>query len=145
MAISKKPVIRELKAQELKSAYALISQLRPELSLEQYMDLIKAMEPAGYRAVGLFEDEEIVAYAGFAEQVNLYYGRHIWVYDLVTKEERRGRGYGEALLSHIEAYGKQRELRCVALSSGVKREKTHRFYENKMKYDIVSYVFKKAL
>ena len=145
MTTAKKFKIEELKQEEFPLAFPLIKQLRTDLSLPQYIELAKEMQAAGYRVICLFEEGKIVAYAGFAKQVNLYYGSHIWVYDLVTDKERRGRGYGKYLLSHIEALAKAEGVNCIALSSGIKREKTHRFYENKMDYDIVSYVFKKNL
>ena len=145
MTTGKKHKIEELKPEDFPQAFPLISQLRTDLSLAQYIEMAKEMQAAGYRVLCLFEDEKIVAYAGFAKQVNLYYGRYIWVYDLVTDKERRSKGYGKHLLSHIEALAKEEGVNCVALSSGIKREETHRFYENKMDYDIVSYVFKKNL
>ena len=103
------------------------------------------MKPNGYQIFCLFENGEIISYAGIAILTNLYYGEHIWVYELVTDEAKRGKGYGKLLLSHIETYAKDNSLNCVALSSGLQKEEAHRFYENAMNYDKVSYVFKKNL
>jgi GNAT superfamily N-acetyltransferase len=137
--------IKELAFNELEQAFAVVSQLRTHLSLEQYIDLVKIMKPNGYQIVCLFENGKIISYAGFAELTNLYYGKHIWVYELVTDKAMRGEGYGGLLLSHIEKYAADKSLNCIALSSGVQREEAHRFYENHGNYEKVSYVFKKNL
>jgi len=135
--------IKELDVNDLEQAFPIVSQLRTHLSLEEYVDLVKIMKPNGYQIFCLFENREIVSYAGIAILTNLYYGKHVWVYDLVTDEAKRGKGYGKLLLSYIENYAKANSLNCVALSSGLPKEDAHRFYENAMNYDKVSYVFKK--
>jgi GNAT superfamily N-acetyltransferase len=135
--------IRELGADELELAYPVVKQLRTHLSLEEYVACVKAMLPNGYRAVCLFEGDTVAAYAGFSRQLNLYYGDHVWVYDLVTDKEKRGMGYGKALLGYIEQWVKDNSLNCIALSSGLQRKEAHRFYENGMGYCKTSYVFKK--
>ena len=137
--------IKELDINELEKAFPIVSQLRTHLSLEDYINLVKIMKPNGYRIFCLFESGEIVSYAGIAVLTNLYYGEHIWVYELVTDEAKRNKGYGKLLLAYIENYAKDNLLNCVALSSGLQKEEAHRFYENAMNYDKVSYVFKKNL
>ena len=137
--------IRELGIDELEQAYPVIHQLRTHLSLEEYISHVKAMIPYGYQVVCLFEGDNVVTYAGFAEQLNMYYGNHIWVYDLVTDNEKQGNGYGKILLSHIERLAKDNSLSCVALSSGIQREDAHRFYEKGMGYNKTGYVFNKNM
>lgn len=137
--------IKELDISEIELAYPIVNQLRTHLSLEEYVDLVKIMKPQGYQIICLYENGEIVSYAGIAILTNLYYGEHIWVYELVTDEAKRSKGYGKLLLSHIEKYAKDNSLNCVALSSGLQKEEAHRFYENAMDYDKASYVFKKNL
>ena len=145
ICISKTLTIKEIETDSLEKAFPLINQMRGHLTLEKYIEFVKLMKPYGYKIVCLFENDEIVSYAGFAKQINLYYGHHIWVYDLITAEAKRGKGYGRILLSHIEQYAKDNMLSCVALSSSFKRKEAHRFYEEKMNYDKVSYVFKKDI
>ncbi|HWO98810.1 MAG TPA: GNAT family N-acetyltransferase, partial [Bacillus sp. (in: firmicutes)] len=75
----------------------------------------------------------------------LYYGRFVWVCDLVTDSDKRSKGYGEKLLTYVHEWAKENNYESVALSSGLQRTDAHRFYEDKMKYDKVSYVFKASL
>lgn len=77
--------------------------------------------------------------------ITLYYGRFVWVCDLVTDNNKRSNGYGDKLLSYVHEWAKENGYQSVALSSGLQRTDAHRFYEEKMGYDKVSYVFKKNL
>jgi GNAT superfamily N-acetyltransferase len=141
----KKTEIKEVAADELKKAFPIVRQLRTHLTVDDYIELTQSMMADGYRIFCLFDDGEIVSYAGIAILTNLYYGKHIWVYELVTDETKRGKGYGKRLLSYLEKYGKDNALNCIALSSGLQREDAHRFYEDSMGYEKASYVFKKNL
>jgi len=139
--------INELEINEanLRQAFPVVSQLRPHLGLEEYIKLTITMKPQGYQIFCLCKNEKITSYAGIAILTNLYYGKHIWVYELVTDNSERSNGYGKMLLSHIEAYAKDCSANCVALSSGLEKVGAHNFYENLMGYSKVSYVFKKLI
>jgi len=137
--------IREINIDELEQVFPIVSQLRPHLSMDEYIEITKGMAYNGYQIFCVFENGEIVSYAGIAILKNLYYGEHIWVYELVTDESKRGRGYGKMLLSYIEKFAKDNSLNCVALSSGLQKEDAHKFYEESMDYERVSYVFKKKV
>ncbi|WP_243387951.1 GNAT family N-acetyltransferase [Bacillus kexueae] len=136
--------IKELKSNEERQlAYPVMNQLRAHLHEEEYLNLvIEAAEKEGYRQFGLFEGDEIVAVIGFQPMITLYYGKYLWVCDLVTDSKRRSQGYGEILLSHIHELAIADGYEKIALSSGLKRTEAHRFYEEKMHYEKVSYVFK---
>nr|WP_309098630.1 GNAT family N-acetyltransferase [Fredinandcohnia onubensis] len=138
--------IRELQtADEWKLAFPVMKQLRTHLDLEKFVALVTDMQPQGYRLFALIDDGKVAAVTGVAQQLNLYYGNHMYVYDLVTDEAGRSKGYGETLLSYIHEFG--RELGCglVALSSGLQRVDAHRFYEDKMGYERKSFSFVKEL
>ena len=137
--------IREIGLNELHSAYPVVSQLRKHLSIDDFVELVTKMMESGYKAFCLFENGEIVSYAGIAILINLYYGRHIWVYELVVDEKKRGNGYGKQMLSHIEQYAKNNGINCIALSSGLEKKEAHMFYEMGMDYKKTSNVFKKML
>ncbi|MCL2841251.1 MAG: GNAT family N-acetyltransferase [Defluviitaleaceae bacterium] len=137
--------IKTLGVDELEQAFPIVCQLRTHLTLGEYIALVKTMQPKGYQVLCLFENDKVVAYAGFAKQVNLYDGHHIWVDDLVTDKNKQGKGYGKLLLSHIEKLAKDNALNRVVLSSGLQREDAHGFYEKTMRYNKTSYVFKKDM
>lgn len=123
-----------------------MQQLRTHLDRNAYMELIReAKEIEQYRQFAFFEEGEIVAMVGFQPMITLYYGRFIWVCDLVTDSGQRSRGYGEKLLSFVHELAAAEGYTSVALSSGLQRTDAHRFYEEKMGYDRVSYGFHRIL
>lgn len=139
-------IIKELKDEnQWKKAFLVMQQLRNNLNEETYLQLLQAMTKEGYRMFALFEGEQIVAVTGIIKLTNLYYGKHIWVYDLITDESKRSQGYGEKLLSFVEKWGKERGCEVVALSSGLARTDAHKFYERKKEYTKTSYVFRKQI
>jgi len=141
-------LIKELKSkEEILAGYQVMKHLRTHLNEAAYLKLVlKAIEKEDYRLAAYFDDNgKIVAVVGFMPMITLYYGEYMWVCDLVTAPDERSKGYGEELLSYVHDRAKAQGYDKVALSSGLQRAHAHRFYEEKMKYDKVSYVFLKNL
>lgn len=140
-------VYKELQTnEEFLEAFPIMNQLRTHLDKTAYLDLVnEAMEKDRYRMLGLYDHSQVVAVVGFKPMVTLYYGRFIWVCDLVTDQNFRSKGYGKKLLSYVHRLAIEEGYENVALSSGLQRVEAHHFYEDKMDYDRVSYVFKKRL
>lgn len=139
--------INELKSKkDILEAFPVMNQLRTHLDEKAYFDLvIEAKEKDMYRLFALYDQGEIVAVTGFKPMITLYYGRFVWVCDLVTDNNKRSNGYGDKLLSYVHEWAKENGYQSVALSSGLLRTNAHRFYEGKMGYDKASYVFKKNI
>ena len=139
--------INELQSQrEILEAFLIMNQLRTHLDEKTYLDLVtEAKERDMYRLFALYDQGKIVAVTGFKPMITLCFGRFVWVCDLVTDKNKRSNGYGERLLSYVHKWAKENGYENVALSSGLQRADAHRFYEEKMGYDKVSYVFKKTL
>ena len=131
---------------DFRRAWPVMRELRGHLSEDRWLELLDVMVPDGYRLLSLQDDEKTIhALAGIRVATNLYYGRHVWVYDLVTTERGRSRGHGRALLGHVEELAAAEGCELVALSSGLERADAHRFYEDRMGYDRVSYCFTKRV
>lgn len=131
---------------EIKQAYPVMKQLRTHLDEERFLSLVmEAQVEENYRLFAIVDENEIAALVGFQPMITLYNGRFIWVCDLVTDASKRSKGYGEKLLSFVHTLAKKEGYECISLSSGLQRIDAHRFYEKKMEYDKVSYVFNKSL
>lgn len=139
--------IKELQSKkEIMKAFPVMKQLRTHLDEGMFLDLVlEAKAKDRYRIFALMDEGEVVAVTGFKPMITLYYGRFVWVCDLVTDTKKRSKGYGEKLLTYIHEWAKNNNYGSVALSSGLQRTDAHRFYENKMDYTKVSYVFKTDL
>ncbi|WP_420825696.1 GNAT family N-acetyltransferase [Thalassobacillus pellis] len=139
--------IKELKREEeVRQAFPVLKQLRGHLDEEAFVELVfEAKERDMYKLYALYKKDTIVAVTGFKPMITLYYGRFVWVCDLVTDEVWRSQGYGKKLLNFVEFWAIKNNFESVALSSGLQRTEAHSFYETKMDYDKASYVFKKNL
>nr|WP_249414068.1 GNAT family N-acetyltransferase [Alteribacter keqinensis] len=140
-------LIKELVTEEeVRRAYPVMNQLRTHLNEQDYIELVQdAMKNDRYRMFALITDGKLAAVTGFKPMTTLYYGKFVWVCDLVTDEYLRSKGAGEKLLTFVHGWAKEHGYASVALSSGLQRTEAHRFYEEKMGYEKVSFVFKKDL
>ena len=70
----------------------------------------------------------------------LHRGRSIYIDDLCTLPEARGKGHGLALLDHVLKEARHHELQSVHLDSGHHRHDAHRLYLN-FGFNITSHHF----
>ncbi len=131
--------------EEWVEAYAIMVQLRTELTLEKYLLLLEEMMQDGYTLFAFYKNKQMVAVTGISWRINFYNERHIYVYDLVTDVANRSCGYGEKLLEYIHQWGQEKGAHYIALESGIQRNDAHRFYEERLGYDKWCYSFRKAL
>ncbi|THF87889.1 GNAT family N-acetyltransferase [Deinococcus sp. KSM4-11] len=101
-------------------------------SAEGLQTHLRAVEPEGYRLTGAFEAgrPEAAAIAGYRVITNLWEGRTLYLDDLSTVPDARGRGHAGALLDWLDV--EARRLDCVALhldsGTGATRFAAHRLY-----------------
>jgi GNAT superfamily N-acetyltransferase len=131
---------------DLRRVWPVMRELRGHLDEARWLELLDELAPAGYRLLALEDDAGTVqALAGIRVSTNLYYGRHVWVDELVTAPGARSLGHGGTLLRHVEELARAEGCEVVGLSSGLKRVDAHRFYEQRMGYEKASFVFTKQV
>ena len=143
------PEIRELAAGETHHAARALLELRPARGpVEALISVADAQRAAGYRLVASFEDgeDEAAGVAGFRLAENLAWGRHLYVDDLSTRADRRGRGHGGALMRWLAREACRAGCGELHLDSGVgsDRQDAHRLYFN-AGLRIASYHFARAV
>jgi len=132
-------------AAEHSEVLPILRELYPSLDEGRYATLLAEMVADGYRQFALRNEAgEIVAVAGVAVHVNLYYGRHLYVYDLVVTEGARSKGYGGLLMDHVEGIARREGCETAALAVSLEREGALRLYERRG-YQKPSYAMRKAL
>jgi GNAT superfamily N-acetyltransferase len=130
---------------ERREVLPILRDLYPSLDEGRYATLLAEMIDDGYRQVAVRQEAgEIVAVTGVAVHVNLYYGRHLYVYDLVVKEDARSKGYGGLLMDHVEGIARREGCETAALAVSLEREGALRLYERRG-YQKPSYAMRKAL
>jgi GNAT superfamily N-acetyltransferase len=131
---------------DFRRAWPVMRELRGHLTEERWLQLADEMAPEGYRLLALQTGDGVIeALAGIRVGTNLYYGKHVWVDELVTAGGARSKGHGRALLGHVEEIARSEGCEVVGLSSGIRRVDAHRFYEQHMGYDRASFVFTKQV
>jgi GNAT superfamily N-acetyltransferase len=130
---------------QFREAFPVMGELHEELDERRYIELLSEMVPAGYRIFAVRGPEgEIVAAAGVQVLTNLYYERHLYVYDLVATEDARSEGLGGTLMDHVEELARKEGCSYVALACGREREGALRFYERRG-FERPGYSMRKAL
>lgn len=130
-------MIRELAPEETGLAYEAMLELRPGIGTrEQFINRINEVQrPEGYRLVGLFVDggAQAASVGGFRVIHFLAWGNAMYLDDLSTRADFRGRGQGGRLLDWCMAEARRLGLGQFHLDSGVgiDRMAAHRLYLNK--------------
>lgn len=128
--------LRELRPGETGLAFRALAALRPHLHDEvHFVDLVdRVQRPEGYRLVAAFEPDatDAVAVAGFRLTHSLSWGRYLYVDDLSTLPEARGRGHARRLLRWLVAEADRERCEQLHLDSsfGAERTDAHRLYLN---------------
>ena len=137
--------IVELRSEaEFKEAFPIVGELHGELDERKYAELLAEMVPSGYRMFAVRDKGEMSTVAGVQIITNLYYERHLYVFDLVATEGARSKGHGAALMSHVENLARREGCKYVALACGREREGALRFYE-RLGFERPGYSMRKAL
>jgi GNAT superfamily N-acetyltransferase len=127
------PDVRELHEGETRLAATALLELRPWVG-EALAATVDRQRADGYRVAGSFEDGRLqaAAVAGFRVASNLAWGHHLYVDDLITLPQHRGRGHAAALFEWLFEEGRRRGCEQFHLDSGVglDRADAHRFYMN---------------
>lgn len=126
-------------------AFPLMSQLRTELHVDEYLKLLNKMTKEGYRLFSLYKGNQMKSLIGLVIRTNFYNKSHVYIYDFVSNENERSKGYGQQLLLYTHQWAKEQGVEYIALESGIQRTEAHRFYEEKMDYDKWCYSFRKKL
>lgn len=116
---------------EIASCWDVVSTLRPHLVKEHFVQQIKEMQEEGYQLLYLPEKDKVAAFAGYRNLHSLYHGKFIYVDDLCTLPEFRGKGYAGALLDYIHLLARDTDKSAVVLDSGFTLHDAHRLYLNK--------------
>ena len=129
---------------DINDCYEVMAELRPHVKREAFLATVRAMEPDGFRLAFIRDGGRVVAVAGYRVSTNLFYGKHLYVDDLVTAETERSKGHGRVLLAWLRALAVEKGCDAFHLDSGVQRKRAHQFYEREG-MELSSYHFSERL
>jgi len=130
--------------EDILKCWKAVNVLRPHLNESDFLKTIREMNSEGYILAFVEENGVAAAIAGFRYLQYLFNGKHIYIDDLSTLPEYRGKGYASQLLDYIFNYAKEKGYKVVTLDSGYHRTDAHRLYLNKG-FTISSHHFTKKI
>ncbi len=114
--------------EDIITCYEVMSELRPHLQKDTFLEQIREMEKEGFRMAFVEDDGDIVAVAGYRIFNSLFMGKNLYVDDLVTSAVRRSSGFGSQLMDWLRKLAKTEGCQYLHLDSGTQREQAHKFY-----------------
>ena len=111
----------------LKKAEAVHRQLRTALP-PQYEAKMKRVFAGGARMCVATDGADVAGVAVYRMYENTFYGKQLYVDDLVTDEARRSSGVGRTLLGYLEQKARAAGFDSLTLDSGTQRLQAHKFY-----------------
>ncbi len=111
----------------LKKAEAVHRQLRTALPPE-YEAKMKRVFAGGARMCVATDGADVAGVAVYRMYENTFYGKQLYVDDLITDQARRSSGVGRTLLGYLEQKARAAGFDSLTLDSGTQRPQAHKFY-----------------
>lgn len=111
--------------------FDVMQALRPHLTVDYFLELTSKMKEENYTLLFIEENGKALSACGFRYLTTLFDGRYIYIDDLSTLPEARGKGHAGQLFDSVVEKAKSEDLKAVHLDSGHQRFDAHRLYLNK--------------
>lgn len=139
--------IRKIVLEDLTRVFDLLNELyQNKLKYDKFKEIykLKLNDVNSYYIVAVI-DNKIVGVLTSEINIQLHRERkQCFIEDLIVDKEYRNKGIGKALLQNVVEYAKENDCEVIELTSYIKNENAHRFYENN-KFIKHSYKFKQYL
>lgn len=111
----------------------VVINLRPHISKDEYLQKAKQLLSEGPQMIYIEDEGKAAAFSVFRINYYFYRGKNMYIDDLGTLPEYRGKGYAGALLDFLKQYAKEQNCENIHLDSGYQPERwdAHRLYLNK--------------
>jgi GNAT superfamily N-acetyltransferase len=138
-------MIREIAENEILRVYAVLKELRPHISEEEFVEIYKhAHEADDYTFYGYFVNNDCVGLMGLRYLNDYVHRFHLYIDDLVVSKDHRSQQIGAKLLKFAEALALKKSCTGLRLSTGVDNKDGMRFYEREH-WALRAVVFKKKV
>ena len=122
------------------NCFEVVKELRPHLKQDSYIDMVLQMMDEGYKMIYVEMEGKAVSFCGYRYETMFHRGKSIYIDDLCSLPEARGKGHAGALLDYVTAEAKENGCKTIHLDSGHHRYTAHRLYLNK-RYKIIAHHF----
>lgn len=129
---------------EIGSCFPVMKQLRDHIQESSFIEQVMRQQKEGYVLTSARRDSEVVGVVGWRLRENLSMGRHLYIDDLVVRQDLRRKTIGKELLRYVFDRASKEGCTVALLDSGVQRFPAHRFYLREG-FDIRAYLFMRTL
>lgn len=115
--------------EDIAKAFETMQELRPHLKDKaSFVDQIQKQQNQGYFLVCILEGDKAAACLGFRLMTTLAWGNIMYIDDLVTSAQSRGKGYAGELLMYAIAQASAFGCDQIHLDTGYTRHDAHKVY-----------------
>lgn len=123
--------IRELKSKpEMLEHIALLQEMYPNLSVEDYAKDLDDMIPNNYIQVAVFENGECLGLSGVWFGTKLWCGKYIELDNIIVSNKFRSKGVGKLIFDYVQNLGEEMGVSMLSLDSYTTNHKAHKFFYN---------------
>lgn len=123
--------IRELKSKpEMLEHIALLQEMYPNLSVEDYAKDLDEMIPNNYIQVAVFENGECLGLSGVWFGTKLWCGKYIELDNIIVSNKFRSKGVGKLIFDYVQNLGEEMGVSMLSLDSYTTNHKAHKFFYN---------------
>lgn len=120
--------IRELTQAELPQLFTLIHLHNPGITKAIFTKRLTEMVPCGYRAIGVFQGETMIACSGFWRRTRFWCGAELDIDNFIVHPDHRRKQLGPQMLAWFEALAKKDKVDLIVLDTYAETFLAHRFY-----------------
>jgi len=137
--------IREAQADDAPTLVRLIIDLGHPIEEADVRRNLETLSGNGLLPLVATDGDQVIGMCGISAMVTVHRPAPVGrVSVMIVEEAYRGRGIGALLVAEAERRLAQRGCRIIEVTSNMKRERAHQFYE-KLGYERTSYRFMKRL
>jgi GNAT superfamily N-acetyltransferase len=126
-----KIVIRELYGlEEMLSTCDILKEVYITLNLEDYRTMLEDMLPHNYGQIAAFDDDKLVAVAGYWLHTKIWSGKYLEMDNVVVAAAHRSFGIGKMMEEYLAQKAKENHCKMMVLDAFVENFKAHKFYMN---------------
>lgn len=127
MSLEYKTVELNTKEQML-SAYKIMHELYPELTLEEYSKNLDEMIPKSYKQVLVLNNEEMIGLSGYWIGTKLWCGKYLEMDNVVVSENYRGKGVANLLSEKLHEVAQVNNCKMMCLDAYTENLPALKFY-----------------
>jgi len=114
--------------EEMIPQFELISQLSPNVSIDQYENMINDMVKLNYKQAVIYLGQKPVGVCGFWINTKIYCGKYIELDNVIIEKTMRGKNLGNLLCNYVFEIAKQNNCKAAMLDAYLDNTFAHNFY-----------------